>query len=115
MFHCWFDELPMALNEVCCPERLPPTLAPLITMPGVCSIITHGSRALGIFSSMSLVKLADIVVDVVSTTGLSPVTVTVSCTVEISSPALTSALKPAWTMMSLRTYFLKPVSSELTM
>jgi hypothetical protein len=63
MFHCWFDPLPMALKLVCWPDRLPPTLAPLMIIPGVCSMITHGSRAFGIFSSVSLVKLADSVVD----------------------------------------------------
>ncbi len=53
MFHCWFDELPSAENDVCCPDRLPPTFEPLMIMPGVCSRITHGSRAVGIFSSAS--------------------------------------------------------------
>ena len=37
-------------------------------------MITQGSRALGIFSNVSLLKLADSVVDAVSTTGLAPVT-----------------------------------------
>jgi hypothetical protein len=50
----------------------------------------------------------------VSTTGLAPVTVTVSCTVEISSLALISALKPAWIITSLRTNFLKPAISNDT-
>ena len=95
MFHCWFVLLPIALNDVCWPDRLPPTFTPLMTIPGVCSTMTHGSRAFGILSSASFVKLLDSVVDCVSTTGLAPVTVTVSCTVEISSFALTSALNPA--------------------
>ena len=59
MFHCWFVLEPIAENDVCWPDRLPPTLAPLMIIPGVCSMITHGSRAFGIFSSASLVKLAD--------------------------------------------------------
>src|SRR5437667_102117 len=88
MFHCWFEELPMALNEVCWPERLPPTFAPLITMPGVCSIITHGSRALGIFSSMSLVKLADIVVEVVSV-ALPRISPVLTCARAAPAPAAT--------------------------
>ena len=83
-------------------------------MPGVCSTMTQGSRALGIFSSCSFVKLVDTVVDCVSTTGLEPVTVTVSCTVEISSFAFSSALNPAWMMMSARTNFLKPAMSNVT-
>ena len=83
-------------------------------MPGVCSTMTRGSRAFGILSSCSFVKLVETVVDCVSTTGLEPVTVTVSCTVEISSLELTSAPKPAWMMMSARTYFLKPAISNET-
>src|SRR5207247_10643536 len=78
MFHCWLEPLPIALNEVCCPDRLPPTFVPLMIIPGVCSMMTHGSRAFGIFWRASRLKLADSVVDLVSTTGLSPVTVTVS-------------------------------------
>jgi hypothetical protein len=43
-----------------------------MTMPGVCSMITHGSRAFGIVSSGVLVEARDSVVDCVSTTGLAP-------------------------------------------
>ena len=50
-------------------------------MPGACAIAAQTSRALGISVSSSLVKLVPIVVVVVSTTGDSPVTVTVSCSV----------------------------------
>ena len=46
-----------------------------MTIPGVCWRTTHGSRAVGIVSSASREKLADSVVDRVSTTGLSPLTV----------------------------------------
>jgi hypothetical protein len=41
-------------------------------------MITHGSRAFGMLASVSLLKFADSDVDAVSTTGLAPVTVTVS-------------------------------------
>jgi hypothetical protein len=81
-----------------------------MTMPGVCSRMTQGSRADGIFSSMSLLKFVPIVVDFVSTMGLSPLTVTVSCTVETSS----LALNPAWIVTSLLTSREKPVISNRT-
>src|SRR5467141_1768224 len=61
--HCWLLLEPIAVNEVCWPDRLPPTFWPLITMPGVCWSTTQGSRAVGIVSSASFEKLADSVVD----------------------------------------------------
>ncbi len=114
MFHCWLVLLPIALNDVCWPDRLPPTFDPLISTPGVCSRMTHGSRADGILSSASLLKLAEIAVDRVSTTGLSPLTVTVSWTVEMSILVSISALKPAWMTTPSRIVFLKPASSNAT-
>ena len=63
-------------------------------MPGVCSRITHGSRADGMASRTSLLKFEPSVADLVSTTGLTPETVTVSSTDEISSRTLISALNP---------------------
>src|SRR5437762_12047206 len=66
-FHCWFDEDPWAPNDDCCPDWLPPTFSRSITMPGVCSRITHGSRADGIASRTSLLKFEPSVADLVST------------------------------------------------
>ena len=63
-------------------------------MPGVCSRITHGSRADGMASRTSLLKFEPSAADLVSTTGLRPETVTVSSTDEISSRTLISALNP---------------------
>jgi hypothetical protein len=83
-----------------------------MTMPGVCSRMTHGSRADGMASSRSLPKFVPSVFDFVSTTGLIPETVTVSSTVDTSSLALISALNPAWITMSVWTVFLKPVRSK---
>lgn len=68
-FHCWFAELPCAPKLACCPDWLPPTFWTFITMPGVYSRITHGSRADGIASSSSLPKLVPSELDLVSTTG----------------------------------------------
>ena len=78
-FHCWLLVLPWAPKLACWPEALPPTFCTLITMPGVCSRMTHGSRADGMASSSSLPKLVPSVFERVSMIGLSPVTVTVSC------------------------------------
>ena len=113
-FHCWLDVLPWAPKLACCPDWLPPTFSTLITIPGVCSRITHGSRAEGIASSSSLPKLVPSAADLVSTTGLSPVTVTVSCTDAISMRPLISALKPVWMTMPSWTSFLKPAKSNVT-
>jgi hypothetical protein len=50
----------------------------------------------------------------VSTIGLSPVTVTVSCTAETPSCVLTLAEKPTVTMIPSLTTVLKPESSNFT-
>ena len=50
-------------------------------MPGVRSSMTHGSRADGMFCSVSRSNVEFVPVSRVSTSGLAPVTVTVSCTV----------------------------------
>ena len=50
----------------------------------------------------------------VSTTGLSPLTVTVSCTLETLICVVTFALNPTVTRMSSLTTVLNPGSSNLT-
>jgi hypothetical protein len=50
----------------------------------------------------------------VSTSGLAPVTVTVSCTVESSIAALTCARKPIVTRMSCMAIVRNPASSKVT-
>ena len=59
-------------------------------------------------------KVCFVPVCFVSTIGLSPVTVTVSCTVETASCVLTFALKPTVTWMPSLTTVLNPGSSNLT-
>jgi hypothetical protein len=76
-------------------------------------MITHGSRAVGMASSNSVPKLTPRVVDFVSTTGLAPVMVTVSWSVDRFNFVLISTLRPACTMMPSRTTFVKPVSSKV--
>ncbi len=76
--------------------------------------MTHGSRAEGMFWSDSMSNVVFAVVALVSTIGLSPLTVTVSCTVEIASCWLTCAVKPMFTTMPSRTTVLNPGSSNFT-
>jgi hypothetical protein len=64
--------------------------------------------------SSSLVNVCLVPVSLVSTTGLWPVTVIVSCTVETPSCALIWALNPTVTRTSSRTTVLNPASSNLT-
>ena len=71
-----------------------------MAMPAVCWRMTHGSRADGMLCSSSLVNVCLVPVSLVSTIGLAPVTVIVSCTVEMPNCALICALKPTFTMMS---------------
>ena len=76
--------------------------------------MTHGSRADGMFCRVSRSKVDLVPVAFVSTIGLSPVTVTVSWTVESSICCEISALKPTVTRMPSRTTVLKPGSSNFT-
>ncbi len=76
---------------------LPPMFSRSIAMPAVCWRMTQGSRADGMFCSCSMVNVCFVPVSFVSTIGLSPVTVTVSCTVDTPSCVLTLALKPTVT------------------
>jgi hypothetical protein len=68
-------------------------------MPAVCWRMTQGSRADGMLCSSSLVNVCLVPTALVSTIGLSPVTVMVYCTVEMPSCALTAAAKPTVTTM----------------
>ena len=68
----------------------------------------------GMLWSSSFVNVCFVPTSFVSTTGLWPVTVIVSCTVETPICALICALKPTVTRTSSLTTVLKPVSSNLT-
>ena len=69
------------------------------------------SRALGIDRSCSTLKFCCTRVAVVSMTGDSPVTVTVSCSVASASSMLTLAVKPRASWMPSRRTVLNPASS----
>ena len=77
--------------------------------------MTHGSRAEGMLCSCSRVNVCFVPVCLVSTIGLSPVTVTVSCTAETPSCVLTLALKSTVTWMFSLMTVLNPASSNLTL
>jgi len=114
-FHIVFPPLsPCTVKLDCCPDAEPPTFCCDMTTPGVCSRMTHGSRAEGRLSSICLLKVSPVFTAVVSTTGLSPETVIVSSTVEMSSRALISALKPVVIWTPWRTKVLNPGSSNRT-
>ena len=85
-----------------------------MAMPAVCWRMTQGSRADGMLCSSSLVNVCLVPVFLVSTIGLSPVTVMVSWTVEMGICALTAALKPTVILMPSLTIVLKPASSNVT-
>ena len=93
---------------------LPPMFSRSIAIPAVCWSTTHGSRAEGMLCSSSLVNVCFVPVLRVSTMGLWPVTVIVSCTVETPSSALICALKPTVTKMSSLTTVLNPASSNFS-
>ena len=83
-------------------------------MPGVRSSMTHGSRADGMFCIVSRSNVEAVPVSRVSTSGLAPVTVTVSCTVDSSRLPFTWARKPMVTRMSWSARERKPASSKVT-
>ena len=85
--------VPYTDRPTCWPDAEPPTLRPACT-PGVMLMICHGSRAVGMFSRMSSVNVAPVVVFFVSTTGAAAETVTSSDICPISSFWSTGALKP---------------------
>src|SRR5260370_41756137 len=66
-FHWTFAPVPREFSETCWPDEEPPTFSPACT-PGVMLMICQGSRADGIFSSTSAVKVAPVDVFFVSTT-----------------------------------------------
>ena len=80
-------------------------------MAGAAASTVQKSRALGSEASFSWPKLVAVVVAVTSTTGDSPVTVTVSCRVATSMSVFTVAVKPRPTWTPSRTTVEKPASS----
>src|SRR5262249_35993284 len=83
-FHCTLAQVPREARLTCWPEADPPTLSPACTA-GVIFMICHGSRALGIFSSTSVVNVWLVEDFFVSTTGETAEIVTSSVIWPISS------------------------------
>ena len=115
-------ERPLVVERCCRRARCSSTAGPTCCRrcsrgpwrcPAVCCRMTHGSRADGMLCSCSSVKVCLVPVCLVSTIGLSPVTVTVSCTAETPSCVLTFALKPTVTSMPSLMTVLKPAQLEL--
>ena len=80
-------------------------------MAGAAASIAQKSRALGSAASCSSSKLVAVFVDVTSTTGDCPVTVTVSCSDATFNSVLTVAVNPRPTRMPSRTTVENPPSS----
>ncbi len=109
---CCVDLLSYAAYPVCVPARLPPTSIRWTSTAGEFARIAQKSRAPGRFASFSALKLVEISVDATSTTGDSPVTVTVSSSVATRSSASMSALKPRPTTTPSRMKVVNPGSSN---
>ena len=73
----------------CCIPLLPPTSIRPVTIPGTMPAMTHGFRPVGTASSSSRSMFVCTVALRTSTTGASPITVTVSSTPEIPIEAFT--------------------------
>ena len=111
----WFwTFMPYVTYPVWVPVCEPPTSNPFIWIPGACDIAAHTSRALGISVSSSLVKFVPNVFVVVSTTGDSPVTVTVSCKVATFICWSTASVWLMTTRMFSRLTDWKPASSKFS-
>ena len=83
--------------------------------PGTPRISAKGSRDVGIFVSSSDVKLVAVPVALVSTMGVSPLTVIVSATDAILRVIGSSTVLPTATMMPSRTSVEKPGSTTVTL
>ena len=114
-FHfCWLMSAPRATKFDCWPDALPPTFWRSIATPADCSMMTHGSRAVGMLCSASWLNRVDRPVSRMSTSGAAPETSTVSAMAPTSSVPFTCALKPISIRMLSRTTVLNPASSNLT-
>ena len=77
----WLSAEPNASMLYCCIPSVPPTSSRPVTTPGTRPAMTHGLRPVGIASYRSSVMFVCVTVLLTSTTGDSPLTVTVSCSV----------------------------------
>ncbi|MEZ5285861.1 MAG: hypothetical protein R2712_13850 [Vicinamibacterales bacterium] len=93
------------------PAALPPTSMRVSTTAGAAASTVQKSRELGSADSFSWPKLVAVVVAVTSTTGDSPVTVTVSSSVATRSSVFTVAVKPRPTRTASRMTVPNPASS----
>ena len=84
-------------------------------MAGAAASTVQKSRALGSDASFSWLKLVAVVVEVTSTTGEAPVTVTVSWRLATFSSVLMVAVNPRPTRTPSRTTVPKPASSNVSL
>ena len=107
------ESLPSAPLEKkldCWPLSLPATLTRSTMTPGTVRMRAQGSRELGIWMSSSLEMVVAVPTRLVSTTGVSPVTVTVSSTEATLRENPSSTFCPMTTVTG-RVTPVKPVSA----
>lgn len=109
-----WGRVPFEAKLDCWPVSLPPLFTRSTSTPGTLRISANGSREVGILVSSSVVKLVAVPVTLVSTNGLSPVTVMVSATAARRSCTGMSASRPTATTTPSRLTLAKPVSSTVT-
>ena len=91
-------EAPFPTKIDCWPASLPATLTRSTTMPGTVFSTAHGSRPCGTCCSSSRLMVVEVPTRLVSTTGVSAVTVTVSSTVATFMPKVRLAFWPVATI-----------------
>ena len=111
---CMLAEEPKISMLYCCMPLLPPTSIRPVTIPGTMPAMTHGFRPVGTASSSSRSMLVWTVALRTSTTGASPVTVTVSSTPEIPIEAFTSRVRATLTRTPSCTTVWKPERAKVT-
>ena len=97
----------------CWPLSVPAWLTRSICTPGTVRMNAHGSREFGILLSSSLLTVVPVPIFLVSITGVSASTVTVSATLATLSEKGTSTLTPALTI-TVRWVVAKPPRATVT-
>ena len=107
------DEEPKISMPYCCMPLLPPTSIAVVTIPGTRPAMTHGFRPVGTASNSSRSMFVWTVALRTSTTGASPVTVTVSSTPERAISPLTVRVRATLTRTPSCTTVWKPESAKV--
>jgi hypothetical protein len=93
-------DAPLAAKTDCWPASLPAMLTRSTSTPGTVLSTAQGSRPCGTCVNSSLVSVVEVPIFLVSTTGVSSVTFTVSAMPASFSPKLRFTLAPVFTITS---------------